>query len=444
MHFQLPKKPLLFVVTVLIIFATVLSACAPAQPAAVEENPTEVPVSEEPEAEKVVLRVGTAWGDADTKGPILKSIVDDFMAANPDIEIKLEVYTTADMKTQIEVDYVGKKEPEIIFYGAVGAKEWLETGLIVPIDEYYEAWGFEDTFYSSALKEYTFDGQLTGFPLEGFTWPIWYNTNILTECGVDAIPTTTDELIAAAEKIRANGYQPFVVGGGEWPGARFFQLLLQSYIGDEEARTLFANGGFADSPQAVAAVEEFVRLRNAGVFNDNVEGTNAATMNEMFYAEQAAIMMAGSWAYAEPPAEMMDHIQIGGLPIAASSPYDKPTWWSAYLAVAALISRNGANSGHMAEIEQFIKFVFQEEMVARFVEQTGMTPPMDLEVDEAKLNPLFAQALKLDPTTTRLQQTDAYWPTDKFASIDKVCSSVFIPGTTAEEILEQLDAVYAE
>jgi hypothetical protein len=44
------------------------------------------------------------------------------------------------------------------------------------------------------------------------------------------------------------------------------------------------------------------------------------------------------------------------------------------------------------------QFIYQPEVIARFVEQAGTTPPLkDVPVAEAELNPLFVQSLVCKP-----------------------------------------------
>jgi hypothetical protein len=56
------------------------------------------------------------------------------------------------------------------------------------------------------------------------------------------------ELIDAAQKVRAAGYQPWVVGGNDWTGSHVIQFMLESRLGYEKAVDMFANGGSPRMP----------------------------------------------------------------------------------------------------------------------------------------------------------------------------------------------------
>ncbi len=92
---------------------------------------------------------------------------------------------------------------------------------------------------------------------------------------------------------------------------------------------------------------------------------------------------------------LIPDIQIGGFPLPAGSPHTQPVYYKAFSAKGIFITPNGA--AKMDAVEKFVKFMFQPEMIARFVEQAGMNPSITgVTVDESKLNPLFAQTLNMD------------------------------------------------
>ena len=50
----------------------------------------------------------------------MQSIFADFMAANPDIIIKDEVYVDADIPLKVETASAAKQEPDLVFAGGIG------------------------------------------------------------------------------------------------------------------------------------------------------------------------------------------------------------------------------------------------------------------------------------------------------------------------------------
>ncbi len=355
--------------------ALVLSICVPTAAVAHAQD-------------RVVLKVMDNWGNqTDAKGPPLASIIQDFMTANPDITIEEEVFTDSEIPTKVETAFLAGEEPDIVLqnYG-LGTLTWVDDGVVIPVTDLLDQWGLKDKFKDEALRQFTdSQGRVGSFPLEGFTWALWYNTKILNEAGVNDIPMTVDELLDAATKVRAAGYQPLVVGGADWTGQALFDLIKQTVMTDHEAGAAYQQGGFSTNDQFVRAVELFVQLRDAGVFADSSEGLEFATMNEMFFSGKAAMMHGGSWSFAECPEALRPDVVVSGFPLPAGSPHVKPIIAAGYVGKGIWITRNGATK--MDAVEKFVKFFYQPEMIARFVEQAGMTSPLkESVVDESKLN----------------------------------------------------------
>lgn len=413
----------------LIVVALVLVGAVGTLPTAAQDN--------------VTISILTNWGPDDPKGPVLQSILDDYMAANPGVSFELDIVPDTDIPTKVETSYLGGAEADLFMHNLLGPSlTWAEDGIVVPVTDYADEWGLIDGFLGVALDQWTVNGDLVGFPLEGFNWPVWYNTAIFEEAGVE-IPTTTDELIAAADAIRAAGYEPFAIGGSDWTGSRLFQMVLSSAAPQEDMVALWSEGGFADNAQARSAVETFVALREAGVFAESAEGMEFNSMNEMFFSGQAAMMHGGAWSYSELPEDLLDVVVLGGFPVLPDSAYEVPAWWSGFTAKGLWISRNGAEK--MDTLASFIKFFYQPEMIARFVESGGLIPPITgVEVDESALNPLFVQSLALADSgdAVFVPLAELYVPGPVSEPLDGPCTDVYVPGMSADDILSAMDETY--
>jgi multiple sugar transport system substrate-binding protein len=442
------KRKISMIIALLVVTSMVISACGATPitaPAATVAPATAVPATAVPATavpvEPVTLTIWHNWGPDDAKGAPLQSIFKDFMAANPDIIIKDEVYVDADIPLKVETASTANQEPDLVFVQRVGSPiTWTDSGVALPVNDYIKDWGFEGLFKESALSEYTLaDGKIQAFPLEGYTWPIWYNTSVFEKAGVP-IPTTTDELIAAAKAIRAAGDQPVIASGADGMGQYLFTLTMQSAMTDQEAIQCMGQGDWT-VPNCIKGVELFVALRDAGVFVDGVEGIDYASANTRFFAGNVAVAHSGAWVYGDPAvAQLIPDIQLGGFPLPAGSPHSAPVYYSAFGAKGIWITPNGV--AKIDAVKRFVQFIYQPAMIARFVEQAGMTPPLkDVPVDASKLNPLFVQSLTL-PAEVAMTPDD-FLPPAVATDFGRVSQEAFSPGTTAEKILADLTAAYA-
>jgi multiple sugar transport system substrate-binding protein len=453
------------IISMLILLSLILAGCAQAQPtpeAATQPppaepvqteappEPTEMPVATEPAAteppaaaEPVTLKIMHNYAPDDTHNPVLMKVFEDFMAANPDVKIEDEIYSDLDIPLKVETAFLAGEEPDIVFNNWAGSKEtWIDQGVSIPVDDLLKEWGFEGKFIDEALSSGTDkQGRLVAFPLEGFTWPVWYNTDILEKAGV-GVPKTVDELIDASKKIRDAGYEPFVVGGIDWSGYAVFTAIVQLKLSDAEMAEVFGKGGFAENENAMEGIRLFVQLRDAGVFATNSEGLQADAMNAMFFAEQAAMMQGGSWSFASLPEAMQDHVALGGFPIlSADSPHEKPVIYAGF-GKGVWITRNGAQK--MDAVRRFIQYLFSPEVITEFVVQTAMASPISIELAPGQLSPFMQSTVDYVKDATIIDITDKYVPQKSFDALYKASALAFIPGTTPEEIAAEFDKIYEE
>ena len=389
-------------------------------------------------SEPVTLTIMHNWPESDAKGPAMQAFIAACKATNPNLTIQEEVFTDTDIPTKVETSYIAGQEPDLVFqnFGSQTAT-WADKGITVPVNSYLEDWGLKDVLRPNALHDYTVDGKVLAFPMEGFTWPIWYNQTILDAAEV-AIPKTVDELVAAAPKIRAAGFQPFVVGGGDWPGQGFLAMMSLGYMTDLEGEQLWSDGGFVGNPKVQAWIDDFVRMRDAGVFADGSEGYNYDQMNQLYFDGKAAMLMGGSWSFGDAPAEIQQATVLGGLPIGQPSSRTKPISEGGFQGKGVWITRNGATK--LDAVRDCIKTLYEPAVQAAFVEQAAMLSAVaDLPVDNTKLNPLFTQSFGLADETDLVELMDAYYKPGVDPTVFK---TPFLKGTSASEIIEGFEDAY--
>jgi multiple sugar transport system substrate-binding protein len=386
------------------------------------------------------LNIWHNWGPDDAKGPAMKSILADFMTANPDITIKDSVYVDADIPLKVETATTANQEPDIVFVQRVGDPlTWTDSGVTVPVNDYIKQWGLDGKFKDVALSNYTLaDGKIQAFPMEGFVWPIWYNTKVFAAAGVP-IPTTTDELIADAKKIRAAGDQPVILSA-DGMGQYLFQLIIQSATTDKEAEQCMGKGDWT-VPDCIKGVQLFVQLRDAGVFVDKVQGIDYPTANTDFGTGKIAMSHFGAWEFGAPEvASVVPDVQLGGFPLPAGSPHALPVYYSAFNAKGIWITPNGVKK--IDAVKKFVQYIYQPTIIARFEEQAGMTSPLLVDaIDPSKVTPLFTQ--DLSKVAEVAETPDLYLPPAVGTDFGRVFTEALAPGTTAEKILADLTAAYA-
>ncbi len=391
------------------------------------------------------LTVLHVWTGADPKAAPMKDALAGFAKLCPNITVKTSTAPDPETEqTQYETAKLAGTEPDIVITNLFAkATSWLQNGATVDVAPYVDAWGLKSLIDPVALQEWTArDGRIQAIPFEGFTWPVWYNTAILRKAGVAEIPKTTDELIAAAARIRAAGFQPFATSGKDWNGNKVFSAVIETLVSDDELAAAYSAGDWTN-PKIKAGIELFAKLRDAGVFVDNVAGTSYDEMVAQFNGRKAAIMFNGSWGYGGTPADVASDVVLGGFPLPAGAARQKPIWYSAFTATSFWISPNGAKNIDAARA--FITYFYRPEVLGDFVEKAGIAVPVPfdkVQVDRTKLNPLYLQATQLPDRVTHAVLPDYYVPAASASGFERATSLAYTPGTSVDAIVKALQEAW--
>ncbi|MDR1430736.1 MAG: extracellular solute-binding protein [Propionibacteriaceae bacterium] len=348
------------------------------------------------------LNVVTRWAAGSPEAEAQTRILDAFTAKTGITLNMTEGLETID--DQVETMVAAGMAPDLVIVNLFDKTlSWLDAGVTVPADQYLAEWGLAGKIKADAANEWrvggTANGQLQGLPYSGFSWPVFWNTDLLKKAGVDAIPTSTDELKAVAKKLRDAGIGPVVVGGNDWTGQKFFYQIAQSYTEPEAMKAVMGNGGYCDTKSVMDGIDLFVELRDAGVFVDNVAGMNADDMYATYYAEKAAVMSAGSWAYAEAVKAgtgVEERTQLGGFPIPSGSAFAKPSSYQGFTGVGFMITKQGAEAEKIDLVKQMVQAFYEDAAVGDFVKTASILPPVSGDFASYATNPLLAQSLGLD------------------------------------------------
>lgn len=374
----------------------------------------------------------------------------------PAMEAALKAFTDAsgatlnfveageDLGTEYEATVAAGEEADVVIVNLFeNSAAWVKNGAAVPVGDLISEWGLDSVIKPAAIEEWTnADGQVQGFAYQGFSWPVWYNTDLLTKAGVTEVPTSTDDLIAAAEKLEAAGIPPVVVGGNDWSGNKLWLQIIQSYLAPDEAKEVFTNGGFCANPNVMKGIDEFVRLRDAGVFVKGVEGYTADQMNAAYYEGQAAIMPAGSWAMPGAPEAVASVTQLGGFPVPSGGTYTKPTAYQGYTGVGFFISPKGAEKLDL--VKQFVTTFYQPEIIGGFVTSAAIVPATDTDIAASLTgaSPLLQQAITTVPTEVEYAVMPDIYVGARGDALTKASGLAYSPGTSAEEICGAADQAY--
>lgn len=358
--------------------------------------------------------------------------------------IQVKVLENGDDLNQVyETSLLAGQEADVLLVGLLEKQlDWVKNGAVVPVEEYVGAWGLGEEIPADALTDWKdADGHLRGFPYAGFTWPWWYNKSVFDKHGIP-LPATTDELVAAAKKLRAAGVGPVAIGGNDWSGQKVFMQVMETFLDAESARKVFAAGETCASPGAMQGIELFVKLRDAGVFVDGVEGLTADQATAMYLDGSAAIAPIGSWSFLSTEAALAKTTVLGGMPSSPGGTYAKPNAFKGSTSAGWWVSPNGKKK--LDAVKQLIQHMYQPDVLQSMVNDGGVVMATSTEVKTDKLSsPLLAQSYTdFGQAVDFAVMPDLYVPANVGNPLYRATSVAFSKGNDAKKICAAVDAVY--
>jgi raffinose/stachyose/melibiose transport system substrate-binding protein len=317
------SRRIFMILSVMLIASFALAACgtpatqappapteAPAaQPTATEAmaQPTATEAMVEPTATEPAAtaapaqKVNVTWYHiqvADDQKALWQKMADDYMAANPNVNIEITVLENEAFKTKLTTMMQSGNPPDIFqSWGGGTMNEYAKAGLLKDITADLEKDGWKDTFYPGALGVYSFEGKYYGVPRDMGAVGFWYNKDLFAKAGIENPPTTWSELLDDVKKLQAAGITPIALGEGDkWPGAFWWEYLAVRLGGKAAFDAAYSRkGSFTDQPfvDAGKKLQELVALKP---FQDGFLGSSWPDEQVVMASEKGAMDVMGQWA----------------------------------------------------------------------------------------------------------------------------------------------------
>ena len=307
------------------------------------------------------------------QGLIEQTLIDQYMAENPNVTIEVEALDDASYKTKFKAYASGSDMPDLVnIWGQPSfLSEVIEAGLLAELnmDDYADY-----HFIESSLDGFSRDGKLYGLARNTDVMGFYYNKAIFEECGVE-VPTTYAELIDVSAKIQENGYIAVAMDGTDkYPLAIYIQDVYQKLVGSDNyalSTAAVESGEYDDSWKAAAQL--MVDMANAGAFQVGFETTDYGTAKNLFTNAQAAMYYMGSWEMSMAtdeniPEEIRNNISVFTMPVpegGAGTATDICAWNGGGYAVTA-------NSEVKEEAINLLNYMFQPENWSKLAWENGV------------------------------------------------------------------------
>jgi len=286
-------------------------------------------------------------------------LITAFNEANPGI--KVSQVNPPDAETVLKTRVAKKDLPDVIGLGATDTYTSLsQSGLFEDFTNDALLNNLQPA-YIEMLQKQTGSAELNGIPFSANASGILYNKAIFKELGIE-VPKTWDELIQAADKIKADGKNPFYLTLKDaWTSLVLFNSLEPSNVGLDFFNERKENKAtFKDSFREVA--EKQLKVLDYG--QKDIFGKGYNDGNVAFAKGEAAMYIQGVWAIPEIQ-KANPSIELGIFPFPATNDTSKNKLVSG---VDTLLTIS-KSSKHKEESKKFIEFLLQAENSKQYIDE---------------------------------------------------------------------------
>lgn len=349
---------------------------------------------------------------SEASSQLIQDIVAGFEEANPGITVKVEERATDAHKDALRTTLGTSGAPDIFFSWAgpgLGG-EFIEAGASLNLEDYYDEYGWEDRFAESTMGTVTQYGGYDGVPYTQRAEALFYNKDLFAEAGIEGTPQTYEELVDAAEKLKAAGVTPIQFGGTvNWHVMRLLDSILETKCGSDGYQALVTKeASWADEACVTETFTEFARWTSE-FLNEGFISINNDESSALFYAGKAAMALEGDWFNSVVRDNGMDEDAVGVFPFPTGTGRIYGFNENNYIT---------ANSEHPDEAAAFLDYLTSEEVQEKFVEGFGnrsvnvnVESAGGSDLDEA-WNPIFENATGVymnNDQNLSLAETTEYW-----------------------------------
>jgi multiple sugar transport system substrate-binding protein len=224
--------------------------------------------TERPEGAKIVLRVGT--GDSGEGLTPHFKIIEQFEAANPDIQVQLEPVGSGDYYARILTQIAAGDPPDLLQIGDDAVPMFVDRGAFVPLDDFIgsETYPLDTSIYlPGVLEPGRWNDAQYLLPKDFSPLAVYYNKKLFDEAGVP-YPVdgwTWDEFLATAQQLtETDAAGNTVQWGVQLPAA--WTTGFEYWVAAGGGKLISDDGaaftGFMDSPEVQQAVQFYADLYN--------------------------------------------------------------------------------------------------------------------------------------------------------------------------------------
>ena len=270
-------KKLSLLITVALLAAALLTACATPEPEVIIETvevevevPVEVEVEVEVPADAIDKTVVEFWTTDNEEGRIdvYEAIAIKFMAEHPEIDLRIIPIEESGIAQRIATAQAANRLPDIVRMGIERVSAFAADGILDAdaASAVIDSIGLDD-FRDGPLVMVTdpASGKYAAVPFDGWIQAIWYRTDSFADAGVNA-PISWDDIDAACDALPGTGNLLYGLTLGTDPGQNYPHQVFEQVAISNDAWPFDAAGNVSmNTPEMIEALAFYSELQRCAV-----------------------------------------------------------------------------------------------------------------------------------------------------------------------------------
>ncbi|OPH46665.1 hypothetical protein BC351_14355 [Paenibacillus ferrarius] len=379
-------KKFLNTVTVIVMFASLVTACGKPDQAGSSSTTDKAPsATNTPNADKKTesgqkVEIKFFSNNPDRGGGQGKAeqlLIDQYMKENPSIKISVETLSPdPQFQDKLKIYNVSDTLPDVtmMWGGARYLGPLVKNNALVSFTKQdFAGQGFID----AAFDSFTLNNKIYGIPKNTDFLVLYVNKKVLADHGLEP-PKTEADLFKIAEKLKGTNVVPIALDGRDsWPLGLLFDAVVARQSGgfDLYHKAIDRSGSFKD-PAVITSAKKLQDMVKSGVFGEGFLNLDYGAARNLFGQGKAAMYLMGQWEMGvSTDTNFPDDVRSNmiAIPYPASDDGKSPTTdLLAWFGGGYSVSSKSKNSG---EAKKFAIWMFKKENWSKTVWQNGITFP---------------------------------------------------------------------
>ncbi len=208
---------------------------------------------------QITITFWHTYGDAE-EAQFLNVVMPLWEAAHPDIKVEAVRQDGGQFHEMIVTSFGTGMSPDVARVDIANIASYAKQGGLVALSDYEDFATLSANYLDAPLSTNLYQGKYYGLPLDTNCKAAVVNTNVLKGIGLEEVPETMEDFLAAA-KDRGT-YSLNVSGVGDWDMYPYFWLFGGTLTDDGFTKAT----GYLDSEASIAAMKKLIELHDQKIF----------------------------------------------------------------------------------------------------------------------------------------------------------------------------------